>query len=264
MEEVTYPQIEEQPVMWGYHKEMHQAHKHKAIVDRDTGKLFSIVSKDYKLIRHEQAIDQIEETILDTPKLGEYKVATEFYNDKGRMRRTYVFPDISVDIAKNDTINPEIHLFNSYDTTWPFIVLLGAFRLVCSNGLVIGEKFLHIKKRHVFDFDQIELNEQVSTALKRFELQGEEWKKWRNRQLTKTIYTGIMTAMKFGKNAKEEIDQRIMQEADSYDEYKDFPIMNLWMFFNVITWYITHKAVSLNHKVELDNRLRRAILFFRK
>ena len=64
MEEITFPQIEEQPVMWGYHKEMHQAHKHKAIVDFNTGKLFSIVSKDYRLIRHEQAIDEIEEAIF--------------------------------------------------------------------------------------------------------------------------------------------------------------------------------------------------------
>jgi hypothetical protein len=264
MEETTFPEIVEQPVMWGYHRELHDADHYKAIVERDTKKVFCIATKDYQVIRHEQAIDQVEEAILDTPELGKYSVKTEFYNDKGRMRRTYVFPDISVEIAKNDTVNPEIQLFNSYDTTWPFIILLGAFRLVCSNGLVIGEKFLHIKKRHVFDFEQIQLNKQVSRALKRFELQGEEWKKWRNRQLTKAIYTNIMTAMKFGNNATEEIDQRITQKADSYDDYSDFPIMNLWVFFNVITWYITHRAVSLNHTVELDNRLRRSMAYFNK
>ena len=262
MEKITFPKIEEQPVSWGYYRDLHDADHYKAIVERDTEKIFCIATKDYQVIRHEQAIDQVEDAILDTPELGAYRVRTEFYNDKVRMRRTYIFPDISVEIAKNDTVNPEIQLFNSYDTTWPFIVLLGAFRLVCSNGLVIGKKFLHIKRRHVFDFDQIQLNEQVSRALKRFELQGKEWKKWRNRQLTKATYTNIMTVMKFGNNATNKIDQRIMQEADSYNDYDEFPIVNLWMFFNVITWYITHKAVSLNHKVELDNRLRRAIVHF--
>jgi hypothetical protein len=53
MEEIIFPEIVEQPVMWGYHRELHQAHKHKAIVDTNTDKLFSIVSKDYRLIRHE-------------------------------------------------------------------------------------------------------------------------------------------------------------------------------------------------------------------
>jgi integrase len=59
------------------------------------------------------------------------------------MRRGYVFPDITVEISSGDDINPELQLFNSYDTTWPFIVILGAFRLICTNGLVIGKKFLY-------------------------------------------------------------------------------------------------------------------------
>jgi hypothetical protein len=120
------------------------------------------------------------------------------------MLRTYVFSEISVKINKKDEVNPEIQLFNSYDTTWPFIVLLGAFRLVCENGLVVGEKFLDLRKRHEFDFDQIQLNKQVSTALNRFERQTREWMKWVNRQLTETTYNRIMKAMKFGKNATEE------------------------------------------------------------
>jgi len=259
MEEIIFPEIVEQPVMWGYHRELHDADKHKAIVDRDTGKLFSIVSKDYKLIRHEQAIDQIEEAIHKTPGFGKYKVTTEFYNDGGRMRRKYVFSEISVSIEGNDRVNPEIQLFNSYDTTWPFIVLLGAFRLVCTNGLVVGKKFLHFRKRHVFDFDQIRLNEQVSTALRRFELQTEEWKKWTNRLLTVAVYNQVIAAMKFGKKAAGEIEEKAFQEADGYDDYNDFPVIKLWAFFNILTWYITHRTVSLNHRVEMEGRLRSAL-----
>jgi hypothetical protein len=70
MEETTFPEIVEQPVMWGYHRELHEARKHKAIVDATTGKLFSIVSKDYRLIRHEQAIDEIESLIYGNVELG--------------------------------------------------------------------------------------------------------------------------------------------------------------------------------------------------
>jgi len=35
--------------------------------------------------------------------------------------------------------------------------------------------------------------------------------------------------------------------------------MSLWVFYNVLTWYITHRAASLNHRVEMERRLRMAV-----
>ena len=83
---VSFPDVVEQPIMWGYYRDIHQADKYKAIVDYDTGKLFSIVSQDYKLIRHEEAIDQVESAIQKNSALGDYTISTEFYNDRSRMQ----------------------------------------------------------------------------------------------------------------------------------------------------------------------------------
>ena len=104
---VAFPEVVEQPVMWGYHRDIHPANKYKAIVELNTGKLFSIVSQDYRLIRHEEAIDGVS-------NLGEYEIYTEFYNDGGRMRRKYVFPDISIEIERGDKVNPELQLYRYY------------------------------------------------------------------------------------------------------------------------------------------------------
>jgi hypothetical protein len=257
--EISFPEIVEQPVMWGYDKDLHQANKHKAIVNFDTGKLFSIVSNDYRLIRHEEAIEQIEKAIFDVPGLGRCETFTEFYNDMGRMRRTYRFSEKTAEIEPDDYINPELHLFNSYDVTWPFIITLGAFRVLCTNGLVVAEKFLCLKKRHVLGLDQINPKEQVSTALKRFGKQTDKWKEWANRQLTEKTYKKVIKDMKFGKKAMEKIENRIYQEAEDFDK-NSLPIMSVWMFFNVLTWYITHKAVSLNHRVDMEKRLRAAMV----
>ena len=174
------------------------------------------------------------------------------------MRRTYRFPNISIDIESDDRVNPEIHLFNSYDVTWPFIVLLGAFRFVCANGLVIGRKVLQVRKRHVLDLDKINLEDELSTALDRFQKQAEEWKKWANLTITEKAYGQIMDSMNFGKKASEEIEVRVDREAEHYDD-EGFPIISVWIFFNVLTWYITHRCVSLNHRVEMERRLRAAI-----
>jgi hypothetical protein len=51
------------------------------------------------------------------------------------------------------------------------------------------------------------------------------------------------------------IQDQIDAEADEYAP-DGCPVMSLWVFYNVITRYITHKAVSLNHRVEMERRLR--------
>ena len=122
-ESLTFPEITLQPVMWGSQKDLHDANRYRAIVASDTGKLFAIVSKGYKIIRHEEAIEQVERAIDDVPELGNHETITEFHNDGGRIRRTYRFPDRSVKIMGGDQVIPEIHLFNSYDLTWPFTVI---------------------------------------------------------------------------------------------------------------------------------------------
>ena len=255
---LTFPEVIEQPVMWGYYRDLHQADGYKALVDADTGKVFSIVSEDYKLIRHEQAIEQVEDAIHENPSFGRYDIQTITYNDGGRMCRKYIFSDISVKIREEDAVNPELQLFNSYDKTFPFILILGAFRLICSNGLVVGEQYLHVRKRHIYHFDAIDIKNQLSTAIERFELQTYLWKQWAVRQLTLGIYNKIMDQMKYGTKAVEEIEEKIETEAEDFTD-SGFPVMSLWAFYNIMTWYITYRSASLNHRVEMEKRLRSAI-----
>ena len=254
---ISFPEVVEQPVTWGYGRNLHQTDRYKAIVDPNAGKLFSIVSEDYRLIRHEEAIKRIEQAIYEVPDLGEYKTYTGFYNDGGRMLRTYRFYEKMAEIEPDDYINPEIHLFNSYDVTWPFIVTLGAFRVICENGLVVFEDFLRIRKRHVYQVDKLYLEEEISTALERFGLQIEQWEEWAERQLTERTYSRVMKTMEFGKKATQEIEGRMEEEAEDLDD-NYFPVMSMWVFFNILTWYITHRAVSLNHRVDMEKRLRAA------
>ena len=174
---VSFPEVSEVPVSWG-EMNLQRADRYKAIVNPEIGKVYSIVSKDYKLLRHEDAIQRIENIIGGNPELGNYKTDTEFYDDGARMRRTYCFYKISVEIEPGDIINPELQLLNSYDTTWPFIVILSGYRVVCSNGLVVGEQYLYLRKRHVYNFEQMDIKEQVSSALGRFKLQTNQWKNW--------------------------------------------------------------------------------------
>ena len=112
------------------------------------------------------------------------------------MRRTYRLPEISVKIRQGAEVNPELHLFNSYDLTWPFIIHLGALRVVCQNGLVMGQEFLHLRKRHIYELGQINVAEEVGKALERFNQQTQEWKGWTEKKLAPRAYSKVLEAMK--------------------------------------------------------------------
>jgi len=254
--ENPFPPVSESPVFWG--KNPSRAYNHKAIVNPDTGKVFSIVSKDYRLIRHEDAIADIERGLGKFHEIGRYVTTTEFYNDGARMRRKYRFFQRPVEIRVGDVIYPELNLYNSYDVTWPLVILFGAFRVVCSNGLVIGKKFLHLRRRHVFEWDSIEIENRLAEGMELFRVQSRYWKRWTRRQLTPRTYKRIMDAMKLGVKARDEIEDEVARGSSGLDE-NDFPVITLWAFFNVLTWYVSHRAASLNHQVEMEGRLRNAI-----
>jgi len=257
-----FPSVVERPVLWTEEGKVHDAKKYKAIVDEKTGKLFSIVTKEYKLIRHEEAIEVIEQAIGETPGLGGYEVTMDFYNNGGRMLREYVFQYHQLAIQPGDFVKPTLRLFNSYDLTWPFIIILGAFRLVCTNGLVVSQKFFQMKKRHVFDLQTLHFLEEVSTALRRFSKQSAEWRRWAEVPLSKASYETTLEMMSLGKKGTEEISSRTHQEAAGFDK-NSFPLVSLWIFFNILTWYITNRSTSLNHRVAMEGRLRKAIKYFR-
>jgi len=258
-----FPRVTEQPVSWGSQNKSQTAEGYKAIVDADTGKVFSIVSKDYKIITHQQAIEQIESIISKNADLGSYDVKVNFYNDGGRMRCTFTFPKIAAEIVKGDVVNLQLHLSNSYDVTWPFTVILGALRLVCTNGLVVGKKVLQIKKRHVYELNNLNIGRTIITATQQFQKQSGKWKDLDQIRLHPTTYEKVVKTMKFGETAKEELQSQIEHGASGYDK-DGFPTVSLWTFYNAITWYITHRAVSLNHQVEMEHRMRTAMAYLRE
>ena len=71
-DEITFPEVCEMPVSWG-DLNLQRVYNFKAIVNPKTGKVFSIVSKDYKLIRHEKAVQHIEDAINEYSELTNYE-----------------------------------------------------------------------------------------------------------------------------------------------------------------------------------------------
>lgn len=108
-------------------------------------------------------------------------------------------------------------------------------------------------------FERIDFKKDVSTVLSRFDRQVETWCEWETRPLSFDTYEKVMKALGFGKKATKTIEEKVTDEVEGFLT-EGYPQPTIWAFYNVITWHITHRTVSLNHRVELENRLRRAVV----
>lgn len=74
-------------------------------------------------------------------------------------------PNLVIKGAQGDDVFPQIILTNSHDGTQSFKFMMGLYRLVCSNGLVVAdEQFANFKIRHMgYSFE--DLQKLIETAV---------------------------------------------------------------------------------------------------
>lgn len=76
-----------------------------------------------------------------------------------------------------------LECFNSVEGSTRFRVMMGWFRFVCSNGLVIGVTQTDIRRRHVEGLDLNDLSKVLSSGLKRAEADKENFHKWQQKTI---------------------------------------------------------------------------------
>lgn len=219
--------------------------KNKAIINEDTGRLYGIFSNSYRLVPHEQGILEVMKAVEKNPEYGDVEWTVKDYEDSKRIRACGVFNDIDYEVNK-ELIHPRVEYYNSYDGSWAERLMFGAFRVICSNGAVIGEKFLQASAIHTEGVNRERMVIDLDNALHHFSIQTGIWKKWADEKLS---LAHLNSAEEIG-FSKENHDHLI-------GEVDQNPKMDLWSFYNIITMLITHRIASLNRQVRSFNRLRR-------
>ena len=108
---------------------------HKFIVREDNNKVLSCMTDDYKVVTNKELIDTA------VPILKNYDANLVEAISLGDGQKTvwkWRIPDVKITLGDKDILNPEVIIKNSYDGSLQVHILAGAFRLICSNGLIIG------------------------------------------------------------------------------------------------------------------------------
>lgn len=149
-------------------------------------------------------------------------------------------PDIS--IIKEDTKEiecyPRIILTNSHDGFNAFKFMVGLFRLVCSNGLVIAtDEMVNLRIRHMnYTFE--ELRETIKVACKQVQEQTTIMSKMKNTQITdEEKYQLAENAIRIRKGVQEgekfQVDRQALKDILFVHREEDKG-NDLWNVFNVI------------------------------
>lgn len=212
---------------------------HKFIVREDTKEVLSCMTDEYKMVSNYEVIEEVA-PIMKKSK-AQFREAQIFGNGS-RTKWTWHFPDIKVKVGKDDVLNPEINIWNSYDGSTELSFTAGAYRIVCSNGLIIGTIIDRKRNRHsVYNTNLNKISEQINDTVNKC-----------NTVFADSFTQLIETAVKPTSVPRivKELPQQAIEPFVRYCGRTD--IKNYWDLLNAFTWVTTH---ALNRKHESTHKL---------
>lgn len=170
---------------------------------------------------------------------------------------------IQTQYANNDTIVegvPQISVINSHDRSKRFHVMMGFFRLICSNGLVVSTGAnLNIRAMHRFGGDKLStLMSTMEQGIKQFSVIGDKVEQFRDRILSQeeknalarfAHYIRFRYRQNLPTSVKPDALLGVRRDADQGDD--------LWRVYNTIQENMTHGGLNLGRgltRLEDDTR----------
>ena len=163
LKHTTFP-VEEIPAVGQlFGKGIKEETGHKFIVRKDTGDILSCVTNTYKIVTNSSIIDAAQPVLKES---GAVLTEAESFSNGARSTWTWKIPDIKVKVDKKDYLNPTITLKNSYDGSVQLHILAGAFRLICSNGLVVGTTISNKMNKHsIYNLNLDKIEESIKDTV---------------------------------------------------------------------------------------------------
>lgn len=228
-------------------KEVKEFRSKVCLFSHDRSRVFDVVSSKYQVIEHGEAFRRIKTGLEEYFGVAEVTSSVRSIADGARIRAEFKLPLPQLAVKKGDVSEITLVLRNSYDRAWSFSAVLGAWRQVCSNGMMIGEKFGSIKGKHVGGTEGAMLLDQLDSILRRAPLLQQQWREWASMRVTFDEAVELLE----GKFPKKYLDTVLHGSV--------YPT-SMWELYNRCTSFATHQTSSIQRRVEFDERI--AKLFY--
>jgi len=216
---------------------------YKFIVREDTNDVLSCVSNEYQLVTNQEVMDKAL-PIIERMKGTVDEVKT--FSQGARTNWVFKFRKNPITI-NGEKLFPQLNIKNSYDASTQVDVLGGAFRLVCSNGLVVGRIIGHKSARHSIWNPKLQnghIGELVEETIENMEtVLNNEFPKLMESKLNKKDVVKVM--QRFPTTQIENMVNYLT--ANKPETY--------WDLFNAATWVLSHvsnRNHATTHKLEAE------------
>jgi hypothetical protein len=259
--ETVFPKVSRRPLYFGSRSEKVLVPGRRALVDIATDIVFGIASDEYKLVHHESVIAKVAEAVGNLPEFGTPCWNLRLPAAGAKMVLEVKFPEVKYEVRVGDIINPKISVRQSYDLQWKMRSDFGAYRVVCSNGLTIGEKVFTYVNRHISTLDVGLMVEGIQTGMERFSENIGLWKKWADKKVLPSAYDTIWEELPFSPTEREKMEA--LPEADTKLLLPDAlhkEVLTVWDFHNVVTQFVSHNLESEVRLAEIGPTIARVFL----
>lgn len=202
-----------------------------AVVRTDSNDALGIVSTKYELLKHEDVVNGFRKALADERFNETIKVA----KNGAQLYATYSLPEHTVEIRPNDHVSLQFIVKNSYDGTNALHIILGAFRVVCTNGMIIGKRFSAFTQKHIGSdaetVDAGKLKAKVETITAQFQ---------KTLPMMQTMAATPATADPDELFNPKQLHIPKYLTTLAAGEYTTAGDKSLWGFYNALTWAITH------------------------
>ncbi len=250
--DIPFPNVTLEPLAWG--TENNAFASHCAVVNKDDGRVITVVTDSYSILRHEDFLATADESLRNTYG-KDITRKTRLINGGDKMLVVYTLEDNPITLRNGDTAFPSLILKNSYDLGWAAALSGGVFRLICSNGAYVGEMTAS-KKKHTaqLDGDYVKyITKGIVSNIPLIEKRMTEWSKEKIGRKTHInldalkLNDGEQQSLRFlqEKSTGLRIESKTVETADGektiWTPEDDTTKYDLW---NLMTEFATHRITS--------------------
>ena len=210
--------------------------------EKNKKNLLGYHTDNYKVLENKTLVELAFQTLEQSDVAFEINKSQSYVSEK----RMYLNleTDKVFEVGDGDKHKLAFIVQNSYDGSLQYAAMVGAFRLICSNGAIIGKTFANTKHKHVVDFDAEKFKEQIVSGIENIPALEEMYNRMLEKKVTETwirkTLENAVTMNMIGKIDFEQIYEISKNETNAYN------------FLQIMTFYATHVMKSYERALRFN------------